>query len=89
VIKSVRGAQRAAPVACEGVHVLRHTFCSRMAMEGATIREIQELAGHADCPRRSGHAAAEGHSDSDTAAGWQIAAAWRHVETATAAVASN
>ena len=29
-----------------GVHILRHTFCSRLAMSGATTKEIQELAGH-------------------------------------------
>ena len=29
-----------------GVHILRHTFCSHLAMEGAPARAIQELAGH-------------------------------------------
>jgi integrase len=31
-----------------GVHILRHTFCSRLAMAGAPARAIQELAGHQD-----------------------------------------
>ncbi len=31
-----------------GVHVLRHTFCSHLAMRGAPARAIQELAGHQD-----------------------------------------
>ena len=31
-----------------GVHVLRHTFCSHLAMQGAPARAIQELAGHKD-----------------------------------------
>jgi integrase len=31
-----------------GVHILRHTFCSHLAMRGAPSRAIQELAGHAD-----------------------------------------
>jgi site-specific recombinase XerD len=31
-----------------GPHVLRHTFCSRLAMRGAPGRAIQELAGHRD-----------------------------------------
>ncbi len=47
VIKAVRGAQRAAGIE-QGVHILRHTFCSHLAMKGAPARAIQELAGHAD-----------------------------------------
>lgn len=30
------------------IHKLRHTFCSHLAMRGATAKAIQELAGHAD-----------------------------------------
>jgi integrase len=41
-------AARRARLAHEGVHVLRHTFCSHLAMRGAPVRAIQELAGHAD-----------------------------------------
>ena len=48
VIKAVRGAQRAAGLAEQGVHILRHTFCSHLVMRGAPARAIQELAGHAD-----------------------------------------
>lgn len=29
-----------------GVHALRHTFCSHLAMRGAPAKAIQELAGH-------------------------------------------
>ena len=47
VIEAVRGAQRIAGIA-QGVHILRHTFCSHLAMKGAPARAIQELAGHAD-----------------------------------------
>ena len=32
----------------QGIHVLRHTFCSHLAMRGAPARAIQELAGHQD-----------------------------------------
>ena len=31
-----------------GIHILRHTFCSHLAMKGAPARAIQELAGHVD-----------------------------------------
>ena len=30
------------------VHILRHTFCSHLAMRGAPARAIHELAGHQD-----------------------------------------
>jgi len=30
------------------VHILRHTFCSHLAMRGAPARAIRELAGHQD-----------------------------------------
>jgi integrase len=42
--------KRAARRACvrNGVHVLRYSFCSHLAMRGAPARAIQELAGHAD-----------------------------------------
>ena len=30
----------------KGVHILRHTFCSILAMRGAPAKAIQELAGH-------------------------------------------
>ena len=42
----VRRAARRAKVVPDGVHVLRHTFCSHLAMRGASTRAIQELAGH-------------------------------------------
>jgi site-specific recombinase XerD len=48
VIKAIRSAQRVAAVPESGVHVLRHTFCSHLTMQGAPARAIQELAGHAD-----------------------------------------
>jgi integrase len=42
----VRRAARKAGLANQGVHILRHTFCSHLAMKGAPTRAIQELAGH-------------------------------------------
>lgn len=44
---AVRRAARRANVK-PGVHILRHTFCSHLAMRGAPARAIQELAGHQD-----------------------------------------
>src|SRR5712691_8416719 len=41
-------AARRANLANGGVHVLRHTFCSHLAMKGAPSGAIQELAGHGD-----------------------------------------
>ena len=31
-----------------GIHLLRHTFCSHLAIAGVPAKAIQELAGHAD-----------------------------------------
>src|SRR6266536_2008039 len=40
-------AQRRAGLDPKGaVHILRHTFCSHLAMRGAPAKAIQELAGH-------------------------------------------
>ena len=44
----MRRPARRGKVHNSGVHVLRHTFCSHLAMRGAPARAIQELAGHAD-----------------------------------------
>ena len=42
----VQRAARRSFAKSDGVHVLRHTFCSHLAMRGAPARAIQELAGH-------------------------------------------
>ena len=44
----VRRAARRANLTNGGVHVLRHTFCSHLAMRGAPTVAIQRLAGHAE-----------------------------------------
>ncbi len=44
----VARAARLANLRNNGPHILRHTFCSHLAMRGASTRAIQELAGHQD-----------------------------------------
>jgi site-specific recombinase XerD len=44
----VERAARRAQLDANGVHRLRHTFCSHLAMRGAPARAIQDLAGHQD-----------------------------------------
>lgn len=39
-------AQEAAGFSVSGLHCLRHSFCSHLAMRGAPARAIQKLAGH-------------------------------------------
>jgi len=43
---SVKRAALKAGVFNNGPHMLRHTFCSHLAMRGAPARAIHELAGH-------------------------------------------
>jgi site-specific recombinase XerD len=42
----VRRAAVKAGLTNQGVHVLRHTFCSHLAMKGAPAVAIQAVAGH-------------------------------------------
>ena len=41
-----RAQRRAGLLATGNVHILRHTFCSHLAMRGAPAKAIQDLAGH-------------------------------------------
>ena len=38
-----------------GVHILRHTFCSHLAMRGALVSMIQQLAGHESLSTTQGY----------------------------------
>lgn len=43
----IMAAQRRAGLEATGrIHILRHTFCSHLAMRGAPARTIKEMAGH-------------------------------------------
>ena len=42
----IKRQEKRAGLRVTGWHVLRHTFCSHLAMKGAPPRAIQELAGH-------------------------------------------
>jgi site-specific recombinase XerD len=48
VADHVGRAARRAQLSMSGVHRLRHSFCSHLAMRGAPARAIQELAGYQD-----------------------------------------
>ena len=48
VQRLVAKASRGANLDKTGVHILRHCFCSHLAMKGAPAKAIQELAGHRD-----------------------------------------
>ena len=48
VQRGIARVARRAGLSHVGVHILRHTFCSLLAMRCAPARAIQELAGHQD-----------------------------------------
>jgi site-specific recombinase XerD len=48
VVSLMQRAAARAGLRNNGPHILRHTFCSHLAMRGAPTRAIQELAGHRD-----------------------------------------
>jgi site-specific recombinase XerD len=37
------------------LHILRHTYCSHLAMAGVPVMEIQKLAGHANLTTTLGY----------------------------------
>ena len=46
-VRCLANAQRRAGLPYEASHILRHTFCSRLAAAGASPYEIMSLSGHA------------------------------------------
>jgi integrase len=66
----LRRAQKRAglPVTAGGIHVLRHTFCSHLAIAGVPAKAIQELAGHADLKTTMRYMHLSPHNRSDAMA---------------------
>ncbi|MFT3773028.1 MAG: tyrosine-type recombinase/integrase [Minicystis sp.] len=50
-----QSTRRAGLAVAEGPHILRHTFCSHLAMRGAPVMAIKELAGHRDISTTMGY----------------------------------
>lgn len=50
-----KAQKRAVLKATGGLHILRHTFCSHLAMKGAPALSIQKLAGHEDLQTTLGY----------------------------------
>jgi site-specific recombinase XerD len=48
LVEAIQRAARLANLRNNGAHILRHTFCSHLAMKGVPARGIQELADHRD-----------------------------------------
>jgi site-specific recombinase XerD len=47
VVKRMKKVERMVGLSVKGkIHILRHTFCSHLAMRGASAVQIMELAGH-------------------------------------------
>ncbi len=77
-----RARRRAGLEATGNVHILRHTFCSHLAMRGAAPKAIQDLAGHqhlsTTMPTRTCcRASASGPSAQST--GGEVTTQWRHM----------
>ncbi len=57
------------------LHILRHTFCSRLAMRGATAKAIRELAGHVSLSSPASFPPHVGHRRRSTSLVWMNRAA--------------
>jgi hypothetical protein len=63
------------------VHILRHTFCSHLAMRGAAPKAIQNLAGHQhlSTTMRYMHLSPSERERSAYSTGGELTAQWRHM----------
>jgi integrase len=51
----VEAAQTQAGIDVKGIHTLRHTFCSHLAMAGVPVTAIRDLAGHSSVKITNGY----------------------------------
>lgn len=65
VIYRLNKAQSAANLPRKGIHILRHSMISALAMKSAPVRVIQELAGHVDIGTTIGYMHVSDQSRSD------------------------
>ncbi len=69
-----------------GPHILRHTFCSHLAMLGKPAGAIQALAGHASITTTVRYMSLSPNSARDAIAGLARPADWRNVGSGGGAV---
>jgi integrase len=61
------------------VHILRHTFCSHLAMRGAAPKAIQDLAGHQHLSTTMRYMHLSPSEPSAYSTGGELTAQWRHM----------
>ena len=70
--------QAAAGFPVRGPHILRHTFCSHLAMAGKPARAIQALAGHSSITTTERYMHLAPAAARDAIEGLTRPADWRH-----------
>ncbi|WP_266213802.1 tyrosine-type recombinase/integrase [Paraliomyxa miuraensis] len=79
-------AQEAAGFKPKGPHILRHTFCSHLAMAGKPVRAIQKMAGHASITTTERYMHLAPDAERDAIDGLTRPENWRHIGDGTGAV---
>ncbi|MCA9650306.1 MAG: site-specific integrase [Myxococcales bacterium] len=71
--------QEEAGFKAKGPHILRHTFCSHLAMVGKPVKAIQKLAGHASITTTERYMHLAPDAERDAIDGLTRPENWRHV----------